>query len=90
MMVVPPPPQPPPVEQPVLLQPVAVHDLERDRDSLHRRWFLLASLDFERFLDLSLSLERERERLLFLLCLLLLECLERDELRLRDRPMLAF
>lgn len=66
---------------------VAVADLERERDSLRR--FLLASLDLDRFLALSLSLERDRDRLRFLLCLLLLECLDRDELRLLERPMIT-
>lgn len=66
------------------LRDEAVVDRERDRDSLRR--FLFDSRDLERFLDLSLSLDRDRLR--FLLCLLLLECLDRDELRLRDRPML--
>ncbi|KAI4805308.1 hypothetical protein KUCAC02_009933 [Chaenocephalus aceratus] len=61
----------------------AVVDRDRERDSLRR--FLFASRDLDRFLDLSLSLDRLR----FLLCLLLLECLERDELRLRDRPILT-
>lgn len=63
----------------------AVVDRERERDSLRR--FLFDSLDLDRFLDLSLSLDRDRLR--FLLCLLLLECLDRDELRLRERPMLT-
>lgn len=67
------------------LRDEAVLERERERDS--RRRFLLASRDLERFLERSRSLERERER--FLLCLLLLECLERDELRLRERPMMA-
>lgn len=59
---------------------------ERDRDS--RRRFRLLSRDLERFRTRSLSRERDRDRLRFLLCLLLLVCLERDELRLRDRPIL--
>lgn len=54
-----------------------------------RRRFRLLSRDLERFRTRSLSRERERERLRFLLCLELLVCLERDELRLRDRPILA-
>uniref|UniRef100_M3YIE1 Uncharacterized protein n=1 Tax=Mustela putorius furo TaxID=9669 RepID=M3YIE1_MUSPF len=57
-----------------------------DRDS--RRRFRLLSRDLERFRTRSLSRDRDRERLRFLLCLLLLVCLERDELRLRDRPIL--
>lgn len=69
----------------------AVVERERERDS--RRRFLLASRDLERFLERSRSRsrsrERDRERERFLLCLLLLECLERDELRLRERPMLS-
>lgn len=67
------------------LRDEAVVDRERERDSLRR--FLFASRDLDRFLDLSLSLDRDRLR--FLLCLLLLECLDRDELRLRERPMLT-
>lgn len=67
------------------LRDEAVFDRDLDRDSLRR--FLFDSLDLDRFLDLSRSLERDLERLLFLLCLLLLECLERDELRLLERPM---
>lgn len=63
---------------------VAVFDLERERDSLFR--LLLDSRDFER-LFLSLSRDLDRERLRFLLCLLFLECLEREELRLRERPI---
>lgn len=63
---------------------VAVLDLERERDSLFR--LLLDSRDFER-LFLSLSRDLDRERLRFLLCLLFLECLEREELRLRERPI---
>lgn len=59
---------------------------ERDRDS--RRRFRLLSRDLERFRTRSLSRDRDRDRLRFLLCLLLLVCLERDELRLRDRPIL--
>lgn len=69
------------------LRDEAVVDRERERDSLRR--FRLDSRDLERFLDLSLSLERDRDRLRFLLCLLLLECLDRDELRLLERPMLT-
>lgn len=69
------------------LRDEAVVDRERERDSLRR--FLFDSRDLDRFLDLSLSLDRDRERLRFLLCLLLLECLDRDELRLRERPMLT-
>jgi len=65
------------------LRAVAVAERERERDS--RRRFLLDSRDLDRFLDRSLSLDRERLR--FLLCLLLLECLDLDELRLRERPM---
>ncbi|KAF0026085.1 hypothetical protein F2P81_020822 [Scophthalmus maximus] len=64
-----------------------VVDRERERDSLRR--FLFASRDFERFFDLSRSLDRDLVRLRFLLCLLLFECLDRDELRLRERPMLT-
>lgn len=67
------------------LRDEAVVDRERERDSLRR--FRFASRDLDRFLDLSLSLDRDRLR--FLLCLLLLECLDRDELRLRERPMLT-
>lgn len=63
----------------------AVLDRDRDRDSLRR--FLFDSRDLERFLERSLSRDRDRDRLRFLLCLLLLECLDRDELRLRERPM---
>lgn len=59
---------------------------ERERDS--RRRFRLLSRDLERFRTRSLSRDRDRDRLRFLLCLLLLVCLERDELRLRDRPIL--
>lgn len=62
----------------------AVFDLERERDSLFR--LLLDSRDFER-LFLSLSRDLDRERLRFLLCLLFFECLEREELRLRERPI---
>lgn len=62
---------------------VAVFDLDRERDSLLR--LRLDSRDFERFF---FSLCGDRERLRFLLCLLLLECLDRDELRLRERPIL--
>lgn len=69
------------------LREEAVLDRERDRDSLRR--FLFDSRDLERFLDLSRSLDRDRDRLRFLPCLLLLECLDRDELRLRERPMLT-
>lgn len=69
------------------LRDEAVVDRERERDSLRR--FLFDSRDFDRFFDLSLSLDRDRERLRFLLCLLLLECLDREELRLRERPMLT-
>lgn len=69
------------------LRDEAVVDLDRERDSLRR--FLLASRDLDRFLDLSLSLERDRDRLRFLLCLLLFECLDRDALRLRERPMMT-
>lgn len=65
----------------------ALVERERERDS--RRRFRLLSRDLERFRTRSLSRERERERLRFLLCLELLVCLERDELRLRDRPILA-
>lgn len=57
--------------------------LERDLDRDSRLRFLLLSRDLERFLTRSFS----RERLRFLLCLPLLACLERDELRLRDRPI---
>lgn len=67
------------------LRDEAVVDRERERDSLRR--FLFDSRDLDRFFDLSLSLDRDRERLRFLLCLLLLECLDREELRLRERPM---
>ncbi|TNN52986.1 hypothetical protein EYF80_036785 [Liparis tanakae] len=66
------------------LRAAAVVERERERDS--RRRFLFDSRDLDRFLDLSRSLDRDRLR--FLLCLLLLECLDLDELRLRDRPML--
>lgn len=69
------------------LRDEAVVDRERERDSLRR--FLFDSLDLDRFLDLSRSLDRDRDRLRFLLCLLLLECLDRDELRLRERPMVT-
>lgn len=69
------------------LRDEAVVDRERERDSLRR--LRLASRDLERFLDLSRSFDRDRDRLRFLLCLLLLECLDRDELRLRERPMLT-
>lgn len=69
------------------LREEAVLDRERERDSLRR--FRFDSRDLERFLDLSRSLDRDRERLRFLPCLLLLECLDRDELRLRERPMLT-
>lgn len=68
------------------LRAEAVFDRERDLDSLRR--FRLASRDLDRFLDLSLSLDRDLDRLRFLLCLLLFECLDRDELRLRERPMI--
>lgn len=67
------------------LRDEAVVDRERDRDSLRR--FLFDSRDLDLFLDLSLSLDRDRDRLRFLLCLLLLECLDLDELRLLERPM---
>ncbi len=69
------------------LREEAVVDRERERDSLRR--LLFDSRDLDRFLDLSLSLDRDRDRLRFLLCLLLLECFDRDELRLRERPMLT-
>lgn len=69
------------------LRDEAVFDRERDLDSLRR--FLLASRDLDRFLDRSLSLDRDLDRLRFLLCLLLFECLDRDELRLRERPMVS-
>lgn len=69
------------------LRDEVVVDRERERDSLRR--FLFDSRDLDRFLDLSLSLDRDRDRLRFLLCLLLLECLDRDELRLRERPMVT-
>lgn len=69
------------------LRDEVVVERERERDSLRR--FLFDSRDLERFLDLSLSLDLDRERLRFLPCLLLLECLDRDELRLRERPMLT-
>lgn len=69
------------------LREATVLERERERDSLRR--FRFASRDLERFLDLSRSLDRDRERLRFLACLLLLECLDRDELRLRERPMLT-
>lgn len=60
----------------------AVLDLDREREPLFR--LRLDSRDFERFF---LSLSRDRDRLRFLLCLLLLVCLEREELRLRERPI---
>lgn len=63
---------------------VAVFDLDRERDSLLR--FLLDSRDLER-LFLSLSRDLDRDLLRFLLCLLVLECLEREELRLLERPI---
>lgn len=64
--------------------------LERDRDRDSRRRLRLLSRDLERFRARSFSRERDRERLrFFLLCLELLVCLERDELRLRDRPIPA-
>lgn len=69
------------------LRDEAVVDRERERDSLRR--FLFDSRDLDRFLDRSLSLDLDRDRLRFLLCLLALECLDRDELRLRERPMLT-
>lgn len=69
------------------LRDVAVVDRERERDSLLR--FLFDSRDLERFLGRSLSLDRDRDRLRFLLCLLALECLDLDELRLLERPMLT-
>lgn len=69
------------------LRDEAVVDRERERDSLRR--FLLVSRDFERFFERSRSRDRDRERLRFLLCLLLFECLDREELRLRERPMLS-
>lgn len=62
--------------------------VERERDLDSRRLFRLLSRDLERFRTRSLSRDRDRDRLRFLLCLLLLVCLERDELRLRDRPIL--
>lgn len=66
----------------------AVLERERERDS--RRRFRLLSRDLERFLARSFSRDRDRDRLrFFLLCLELLVCLERDELRLRDRPIPA-
>lgn len=68
------------------LREEALVERERERDS--RRRLLFASRDLERFLVLSLSLDRDLLR--FLLCLLLFECLERDELRLRERPMVTF
>lgn len=62
--------------------------LERERERDSRRRFRLLSRDLERFLARSFSRERDRDRLrFFLLCLELLVCLERDELRLRDRPI---
>lgn len=67
------------------LRDEAVVDLDRERDSLRR--FFLDSRDLDRFLDRSLSLDRDRLR--FLLCLLLFECLDRDVLRLRERPMMT-
>lgn len=64
--------------------------LERDRDRDSRRRFRLLSRDLERFRARSFSRERDRDRLrFFLVCLELLVCLERDELRLRDRPIPA-
>lgn len=69
------------------LRDEAVVDRERERDSLRR--LLFPSRDLDRFLDRSLSLDRDRDRLRFLLCLLLLECFDRDELRLRERPILT-
>lgn len=69
------------------LRDEVVVDRERERESLRR--FLFDSRDLDRFFDRSLSLDRDRDRLRFLLCLLLLECLDRDELRLRERPMLT-
>lgn len=66
----------------------AVLERERDRDS--RRRLRLLSRDLDRFRARSFSRERDRERLrFFLLCFELLVCLERDELRLRDRPIPA-
>ena len=67
------------------LRDEVVVDRERERESLRR--FLFDSRDLDRFFDLSLSLDLDRDRLRFLLCLLLFECLDRDELRLRERPM---
>lgn len=64
--------------------------MERERDRDSRRRFRLLSRDLERFRARSFSRERDRDRLrFFLLCLELLVCLERDELRLRDRPIPA-
>lgn len=64
--------------------------MERERDRDSRRRLRLLSRDLERFRARSFSRERLRERLrFFLLCFELLVCLERDELRLRDRPMPA-
>lgn len=64
--------------------------MERERERDSRRRFRLLSRDLERFRARSFSRERDRDRLrFFLLCLELLVCLERDELRLRDRPIPA-
>lgn len=65
----------------------AVVDRDLERDS--RRRLLLDSRDLERFLGRSASRDLDLERVRLLLCLLLFECLERDELRLLDRPMAA-
>lgn len=69
------------------LRVVAVVDRDLERDSLRR--LLFDSRDLERFLLRSGSRDLDLERLRRLLCLLLFECLERDELRLLDRPMAA-
>lgn len=66
----------------------AVVERDLERDSLRR--LLLDSRDRDRFLLRSGSRDLDLERLVRrLLCLLLFECLERDELRLLDRPMAA-
>lgn len=69
------------------LRDEAVVDRDLERDS--RRRLLFDSRDLERFLLRSVSRDLDLERLRLLLCLLLFECLERDELRLLDRPMAA-
>lgn len=70
------------------LRDEAVLDRDRERDSRFLR-FRFASRDLDLFLERSRSLDLDRDLLRFLLCLLLLECFDRDELRLRERPMLT-